>query len=92
MTTEPNGPARLIDEQQNTILALQEELRRTNSELLQLTLELEDRVAERMSELETANGKLREEITVAKNPRASTCRRRSRGIHGCSRCATTASA
>ena len=63
-TTEPDVPARLIEAQQKTIQTLQEELQRTNSELLQLTLELEDRVVERTAELETANRKLREEIVV----------------------------
>jgi len=64
MTMNPDAPERLIEAQQNTIQALQEDLRRTHSELLQLTLELEDRVAERTAELQTANGKLREEIVV----------------------------
>ena len=46
------GLAQQVETQQDMILALREELERTNSELLQLTLELEDRVDERTAELQ----------------------------------------
>ncbi len=44
------------------ISSLQEELNRTNSELLQLTLELDDRVDERTRQLKEANERLEKEI------------------------------
>ena len=47
---------------QQTIRTLQEELQQTNSELLQLTMELEDRVAQRTAELQEANKQLEAEI------------------------------
>lgn len=47
---------------QTTVSMLQEELQATNREVLQLTLELEQRVADRTAELAQANHELRKEI------------------------------
>ena len=51
---------------QEAIRTLQEELQQTNSELLQLTLELEDRVMARTAELRETNEKLEAEIAERK--------------------------
>lgn len=50
--------ARQLEEAQETIRALREELAQTNSGLLALTMELEDRVAERTAELRAAQEEL----------------------------------
>ncbi len=51
-----------LAERTRELRAAQEKLQRTNSKLLHLTLELEDRVAERTQELAGANAALSEEI------------------------------
>lgn len=51
-----------LDEAQEKITVLQEELNRTNSELLQLTLNLDDMVEARTRELSLANSLLAKEI------------------------------
>ena len=49
---------------QATVSMLQEELQATNHEVMLLTLELEQRVAERTAELSRANRELREQVAV----------------------------
>lgn len=59
------SPVRLpmpFAKKQSLISLLQEELQATNHEVMLLTLELEQRVAERTAELSHANQELREEI------------------------------
>ena len=51
-----------LAEARKSIGLLQKELQQTNSELLQLTMELDDRVAERTAELQKANDRLEAEI------------------------------
>ena len=66
MNERAGGPATPSDNQAETIRALQEELRRTNSELLQLTLDLDARVEARTVELENANEQLRRAEQIAR--------------------------
>src|SRR5207302_164334 len=56
----PMAPANM----QATVSMLQEELQATNHEVMLLTLELEQRVAERTAELSRANRELREQVAV----------------------------
>ncbi|PYU25187.1 MAG: hypothetical protein DMG32_12515 [Acidobacteria bacterium] len=59
------SPSRLQvspSKRQSVVSLLQEELQATNHEVMLLTLELEERVAERTAELSQANRELREEI------------------------------
>ena len=53
-----------LTQPQDALHALQAELHRTNSELLQMTLELDDRVAERTAELQTANEQLELDMSL----------------------------
>jgi light-regulated signal transduction histidine kinase (bacteriophytochrome) len=55
-----------LAEAQGDIRLLQEELGKTNSELMQLTVELEDRVASRTAELQETNDRLEAEVTERK--------------------------
>ena len=57
-----------LDEARGTIEVLQEELGRTNSELLQLTIELEDRVAARTAELADSEQRYRTLVEGAGQP------------------------
>lgn len=60
MSTLQSSPDRA--QLQNTLCLLQEELTATNQEVMMLTLDLEQRVAERTVELSKANRELRNEI------------------------------
>jgi len=57
---------RQLAEAQETIRALQEDLAETNTGFIALTLEFEQRVDERMAELQEANRRLEQEIADRK--------------------------
>ena len=66
MTGPSDGPVNPIDNKDEAIRALQEELRRTNSEFMQLTLDLDARVEARTVELENANVQLHRAERIAR--------------------------